>query len=196
MFCALPLLSSPSVHVPTTTAVCSASLVHKPPRHTVTSHTALIMSDSEFQVGDAGSSATYPIQAGSLKKGMHCVIKDRPCKIIEYTTSKTGKHGHAKAHIVAIDIFTHKKLEEICPTSHNMFAPNVTRVEYTLIDVENETLTLQDEEGEMREDLNLPKDEEVSKKIMDSFDAGKEMIVSVVGAMGEEAVMSLKEASK
>lgn len=27
-------------------------------------------------------------------------------RCVEVSTSKTGKHGHAKAHIVAIDIFT------------------------------------------------------------------------------------------
>ena len=34
----------------------------------------------------------------------------RPCKIVEMSTSKTGKHGHAKVHMVAIDIFTGKPL--------------------------------------------------------------------------------------
>ena len=49
---------------------------------------------------------------------------------MDYSTSKTGKHGHAKAHIIGIDIFTQKKLEELCPTTHNMDVPNVTRTEY------------------------------------------------------------------
>ena len=57
-------------------------------------------------------------------------IKGRPVKIVDYSTSKTGKHGHAKAHIIGIDIFTQKKLEELCPTTHNMDVPNVTRTEY------------------------------------------------------------------
>jgi translation elongation factor P/translation initiation factor 5A len=32
--------------------------------------------------------------------------QNRPCKIVEMSTSKTGKHGHAKVHMVALDIFT------------------------------------------------------------------------------------------
>eukprot|EP01060_Flectonema_neradi_P041198 TRINITY_DN96_c0_g1_i1.p1 TRINITY_DN96_c0_g1~~TRINITY_DN96_c0_g1_i1.p1 ORF type:complete len:155 (+),score=50.48 TRINITY_DN96_c0_g1_i1:52-516(+) len=154
------------------------------------------MSDEEFQTGDAGSSATYPIQAGALKKGMFCCIRDRPVKIIEYTTSKTGKHGHAKAHIVGIDIFTEKKLEEICPTSHNMTAPNVTRAEYALIDCSEDAVSLQDDAGDIREDLGLPKDRELAEKIQKEFDNGKDLMVTVVGAMGEESIMSVKENTK
>ena len=57
-------------------------------------------------------SLTYPQQIGSLKKGAHVLIKGFPCKIIDISTSKTGKHGHAKANYVGIDIFTGKNMKK------------------------------------------------------------------------------------
>ena len=86
-----------------------------------------------FESADAGASTTFPMQCSSLRKNGHVVIKDRPCKIVEMSTSKTGKHGHAKVHMVALDIFTGKKLEDLSPSTHNMDVPNVSRKEYQLV---------------------------------------------------------------
>merc|ERR1719371_156268 len=100
------------------------------------------MSDEDFAVGDAGAAGTTPIQCGELKKGSYVMIKGRPCKIVDYSTSKTGKHGHAKAHIVAIDIFTSKKCEDLCPTSHNMTQPVVVKTEMQVLSADPDSFEI------------------------------------------------------
>lgn len=97
--------------------------------------------DVDFESAESGASLTYPQQAGTVRKNGFLVIKGRPCKVFcrkkpvpaesvthqtfltklcpsqvsDVSTSKTGKHGHAKCHFVAIDIFTGKKYEDLTP---------------------------------------------------------------------------------
>merc|ERR1712209_162975 len=130
-----------------------------------------------FAGGEAGASETYPQQCSALRKNGHVMIKDRPCKIVEMSTSKTGKHGHAKVHLVAIDIFTGKKLEDICPSTHNMNVPNVNRKDYQLIGMDDDFLSLMDDTGDTRDDLKCPADA-VGEEIRNAIDKETDILVT------------------
>ncbi|KAJ3697833.1 hypothetical protein LUZ61_001538 [Rhynchospora tenuis] len=167
------------------------------------------MSDEEHHFeskADAGASKTYPQQAGTIRKNGYIVIKGRPCKlkrfpgqsvfnkVVEVSTSKTGKHGHAKCHFVGIDIFNNKKLEDIVPSSHNCDVPHVNRTDFQLIDIsEDGFVSLLTENGGTKDDLRLPTDENLLTQLKDGFDAGKDLVVTVMSAMGEEQICALKD---
>ncbi|KAM0751073.1 eukaryotic translation initiation factor 5A-2 [Meredithblackwellia eburnea MCA 4105] len=151
--------------------------------------------EQTFESASAGASLTYPMQCSALRKGGHVVIKGKPCKIIDMSTSKTGKHGHAKVNLVAIDIFTGKKYEDISPSTHNMEVPNVSRSEYQLINIDDGFLNLMLTDGSSKDDVRVP-DGEIGEQIQKAFDDGSDLTVTIVAAMGEEQCISFKEASK
>jgi len=148
--------------------------------------------DFDFQGGDAGASATFPMQCSALRKNGFVMIKNRPCKIVEMSTSKTGKHGHAKVHMVALDIFTGKKLEDICPSTHNMEVPNVKRKDYQLIGMDDEFLSLMDDNGDTRDDLKCPESGEVGDAIRTAIEQEQDILCTILSACGEECVIATK----
>lgn len=153
--------------------------------------------DENFEQADAGSAQTIPKQCSALRKGQFVCIKNHPCKIVEMSTSKTGKHGHAKVHLVAIDIFTTKKYEDICPSTHNMSVPTVTRTEYTLVDIMKDEdggddfVSLMDDVGETRDDLKLENDD-CGRQLKEKFGGDESYLVTVLKAMGVERIISFK----
>ncbi|KAG1736211.1 initiation factor 5a [Suillus lakei] len=154
------------------------------------------MSDDEqhnqqFEQASAGASLTFPMQCSALRKNGHVVIKGRPCKIVEMSTSKTGKHGHAKVHLVGVDIFTDKKMEDISPSTHNMDVPNVNRTEYQLLGVDDGFLNLMNTDGGTKDDVKLP-DSKLGEDILAGFEVADTVMVTVTAAMGEEQVTSFK----
>jgi len=148
---------------------------------------------SEFEGGDSGASKVYPAQCSSLRKNGHVVIKGRACKIVEMSTSKTGKHGHAKVHLVGIDLFTGKKYEDICPSTHNMDVPVVKRSDLMLCDISDDGFLslMEDSSGNLRDDIKLP-DGDLGVEIKGKFDAHEDLLLTVLSAMGEEMVVATK----
>ena len=93
------------------------------------------------------------------------------------STSKTGKHGHAKVHLVAIDIFTNKKLEDLSPSTHNMDVPVVKRDEYQLVNIDDGFLNLMSQDGNAKDDVKLP-ESEVGEQIQQFFEDGKDVRIT------------------
>ncbi|KNZ79739.1 Eukaryotic translation initiation factor 5A [Termitomyces sp. J132] len=140
------------------------------------------------------------MQCSALRKNGHVVIKGRPCKIVDMSTSKTGKHGHAKVHLVALDVgiflpITSILKEDISPSTHNMDVPNVSRNEYQLVNIDDGFLNLMTNDGVAKDDVKLPEGD-LGKQIQSDFDEGKDLLVTIISSMNEEAAISYKEAPR
>lgn len=149
-----------------------------------------------FENANASSaSLSYPIQCSALRKNGHVLIKNRPCRIVDMSTSKTGKHGHAKVNLVGIDIFSGKKYEDMCPSTHNMEVPNIVRSELQLIDIDDGFMSFMMPNGSTKDDVKLPEGE-LGEQIQALFTEGKDLLVTVIAAMGEEVAIAAKEMPK
>ena len=156
------------------------------------------MSDNEEyetyeQVG-SGASNTFPLPVNDLKIGGYALLKNFPCKVVDMAISKTGKHGHAKASITGIDIFTSKKYEEVLPTSHTVQSFVPKRLIYQVINLDGNQLSLMGSDNETRDDLDLPgDDEELSTMITNMFNKGENISVTILSAIGKEKVVECKK---
>lgn len=71
-------------------------------------------------------SKTYTT-AGDLKVGGFVIIDGEPCRVVEISKAKTGKHGSAKASITAVGLLTKAKKVLVVPVDAQVEVPIVER---------------------------------------------------------------------
>lgn len=102
---------------------------------------------------------------GELKPGHFIIIDGEPCKIIEISKAKTGKHGSAKAHVVAISIFTGNKKTLVAPVDQRVEVPIVDkRVGQVIADM-GSSVQLMDMETFETFEVEKPSDQELAEKL-------------------------------
>jgi|Transcript_44680 translation initiation factor 5A len=155
--------------------------------------------NNDFDRGESGASLTELAEAGRMKPGSLIMMKETfPCKVTAFSTAKPGKHGSAKAMITAKDIFTDKQYDETFGTGDMIPRPLVSKAEMTVIAYEDDgVLQIMTQEGEMKEDLNLPTESHLSditskiKQIVDAAD--KECLIQVQRWGDKEQVVGVRE---
>ncbi len=68
-----------------------------------------------------------PVELGALKVGSYVMVEGEPCRIVSYTKSKPGKHGSAKARVVAIGVFDDVKRSFVKPVSSQVEVPTIEK---------------------------------------------------------------------
>jgi len=93
-----------------------------------------------------------PADLGSLKVGSYILlpVSDQPtgeaCRIVEYDTSKPGKHGSAKARIVGVGVFDGQKRPHVGPVSMQVHVPLIDKRTGQVISITGETIQIMDSE--------------------------------------------------
>jgi translation initiation factor 5A len=64
---------------------------------------------------------------GELKEGNYIVIDGEPCRVVDIQKAKTGKHGAAKANVVAVSVFTGSKKTLMAPVDQQVEVPIIEK---------------------------------------------------------------------
>ncbi|MBI2971528.1 MAG: translation initiation factor IF-5A [Candidatus Aenigmarchaeota archaeon] len=67
------------------------------------------------------------VEIKTLKPGSFCLIEGVPCKVDALQTSKPGKHGGAKARLVASGIFNSQKMTIVKPADTKIDVPIIEK---------------------------------------------------------------------
>ncbi|MFH0848335.1 MAG: translation initiation factor IF-5A [archaeon] len=126
-----------------------------------------------------------PVDVSQLKIGHYVIIDDEPCRIVEYEKSKPGKHGAAKARIVAMSIFTGNKKSVVSPVSGRLDVPMVEKRAGQVLALMDQNVQLMDMETYETLETPLPDDEDIRNRIAPGKEVefwrilGRNMIVRV-----------------
>ena len=80
----------------------------------------------------------------TLKVGKYIIVDDEPCKILNITTSKPGKHGEAKARIDAMGLVDNQKRSIVHPVKHKVGVPMIDKRTAQVLSIAGSTAQLMD----------------------------------------------------
>jgi translation initiation factor 5A len=109
--------------------------------------------------------STIYAELGGLKTGNFIVIDGEPCRIVEISKAKTGKHGSAKAHVVAIGIFTGNKKTLVAPVSQRVEVPIINKRTGQVIALTGDSVQIMDLETFETLEVEMPSEEDIKSKL-------------------------------
>jgi len=113
-----------------------------------------------------------PASLSDVKIGSYILIDGEPCRIIEYDKSKPGKHGSAKARVVATGIFDGSKHSLVSPVSAGIEIPMIEKRTGQVISINKEQGIIQLMDMETFETFESPPsdDKEISNKLIEGVE--------------------------
>jgi translation initiation factor 5A len=93
-----------------------------------------------------------------LREGRYMLIDGEPCKIINISTSKPGKHGEAKSNIDAVGIFDNKKRNIVHPVKHRVQIPMIDKRKAQILSISGDEVQLMDLDNYETFQLPIPEE--------------------------------------
>ncbi len=106
-----------------------------------------------------------PMDVGELRVGSYVIIDGEPCKIVSFSKSKPGKHGAAKARVVAIGVFNEAKKTIVKPVSAQVDVPLIEKKTGQVIALLPAAVQLMDLETYEMTEAPYPDEQELKDKL-------------------------------
>lgn len=106
-----------------------------------------------------------PVDVGELRVGGYMIIDGEPCRIVDIAKSKPGKHGAAKARIVAIGIFDNQKRQFVKSVDGGAEVPIIDKRAGQVFSVNPNGVQIMDLETFEYIDAPFPDEEDLKAKL-------------------------------
>ena len=106
-----------------------------------------------------------PTEVGALRIGSYVIVDGEPCRIVSLTKSKPGKHGSAKARIVAMGTFDGSKRTFVKPVSAQVEVPLIEKKGGQVVAMLPSAVQVMDLETYEIFEAPIPKEERLRSKL-------------------------------
>jgi translation initiation factor 5A len=106
-----------------------------------------------------------PADVGALRVGGYVIVDNEPCRVANLTKSKPGKHGAAKARIVAVGVFDGGKRTFVKPVDAQIEVPLIEKKNGQVLALLPNAVQIMDLENYEVFEAAFPDDEDLKNKL-------------------------------
>lgn len=111
-----------------------------------------------------------PADVGSLRVGGYVIVDGEPCRVTSLTKSKPGKHGAAKARVVATSVFEGAKKTFVKPVDAQIEIPLIEKKSGQILALLPNAVQLMDLENYEVFEASYPNEEELKVKLVSGIE--------------------------
>lgn len=106
-----------------------------------------------------------PADVGTLRVGGYVIVDNEPCRVSSLTKSKPGKHGAAKARVVAVGVFDGTKRTFVKPKDAQIEVPMIEKKTGQVLALMPSAVQIMDLENYEIFEATYPEDEKLKQKL-------------------------------